>query len=114
MIASCLLLLLGRGRQEVLPIYMIYASDESNGDFCQFKPTAVDLHYRDPIHYAEILAIQGKLESEKLKDEPQTCLRFSMQIDGSVDTKQHDKKFVFVRFSLNHHWKYIPDLLAQG
>ena len=71
----------------------------SNGEFSQFQPTAVDLHYRDPIHYAELLEIEGSIEKEKLKDELQTCLRFSMQIDGSVDTKQHDKKFVFVRFN---------------
>lgn len=77
----------------------IYATDERNGEFSQFKPTAVDLHYRDPVHYAELLAIQGSLEREKLKGELQTCLRFSMQIDGSVDTKQRDKKCVFVRFN---------------
>ncbi len=77
----------------------IYANAENNGEFSQFEPTAVDLHYRDPIHYAELLEIEGNIEKEKLKDELKTCLRFSMQIDGSVDTKQHDKKFVFVRFN---------------
>ena len=68
-----------------------YVSVESNGDFSEFKPPAVKLHYRDPTHYAGLLAIQGNLEKEKLKAELQSCLRFSMQIDGSMNTKQHDK-----------------------
>ena len=76
-----------------------YDSVESNGDISEFKPTAVDLHYRDPTHYAELLAIQGSLEKEKLKAELQSCLRFSMQIDGLMDAKQHDKKYIFVRFN---------------
>ena len=76
-----------------------YESVQSNENFSEFKPTAVDLHYRDPTHYAELLAIQGCLEKEKLKAELQSCLRFSMQIDGSMDTKQHDKKYFFVRFN---------------
>ena len=97
-------MLLGRGRQEAWPICSeqqakIYANNESSGEFSQFKPTTVDLHYRDPIHYAELLEIEDSIEKEKLKDELQTCLHFSMQIDGSVDTKQHDKKFVFVCFN---------------
>ena len=87
---------------------------ESNGDFSEFKLTAVDLHYRDPSHCTELLAIQDSLEKEKLKAELQSCLRFSMQIDGSLDTKQHDKKYIFVRFNKPEpHSKYKLDLLLH-
>eukprot|EP00794_Sanderia_malayensis_P004959 gene4959-5604_t len=65
----------------------------------RFQPSPIDLHYRDPVHYAEMLHIVATLEKEKLKKDLQNCLRFSVQIDGSVDAKQHDKKFVFIRFN---------------
>ena len=39
------------------------------------------------------------MEREKLKEELQNCLRFAVQVDGSVDTKQQDKKFVFVPYN---------------
>ena len=65
----------------------------------RFQPSPTDLHYRDPVHYAEMLHIVATMEKEKLKKDLQNCLRFSVQIDGSVDAKQHDKKFVFIRFN---------------
>ncbi len=46
-----------------------------------------------------MLHIEGDMEREKLKEELQDCLRFAVQVDGSVDTKQQDKKFVFVRYN---------------
>ena len=46
-----------------------------------------------------MLHIIGGIEREKLKKDLQSCLRFSVQIDGSVDGKQQDKKFMFVRSS---------------
>ncbi|CAB3999235.1 Hypothetical predicted protein [Paramuricea clavata] len=67
--------------------------------FSEFQPQAIQLHYRDPVHYAEMLHIQGDLERQKLNEELRTCLRFAVQVDGSVDTKQQDKKFVFVRLN---------------
>jgi hypothetical protein len=71
--------------------FKIYGNTDGDAAFSQFQPTAVDLHYRDPVHYTEILHIEGDMEREKLKEELQNCL-------GSVDTKQQDKKFVFVRY----------------
>ena len=46
-----------------------------------------------------MLHIEGDIERKKLKEELQNCLRFAVQVDGSVDTKQQDKKFVFVRYN---------------
>ena len=71
--------------------FKIYGNTDGDAAFSQFQPTAVDLHYRDPVQYAEMLHIEGDMEREKLKEELQNCL-------GSVDTKQQDKKFVFVRY----------------
>eukprot|EP00794_Sanderia_malayensis_P005970 gene5970-6666_t len=53
----------------------------------RFQPSPTDLHYREPVDYAEILHIVATIEKEKLKTDPQNCLRFSLQIDGSVDAK---------------------------
>ena len=85
---------------------------ESDVAFTRYEPTPTELHYRDPVHYAEMLHIIGGIEREKLKKDLQSCLRFSVQINGSVDGKQQDKKFVFVRFSkkddvLSNHVRFI-------
>ena len=79
--------------------FKIYGNSESSIAFSPFQPAAIDLHYCDPVHYAEVLHTEGDMEREKLKVELQKCLRFAVQIDGSVDTKQQEKKFVFVRFN---------------
>ena len=73
-------------------------NNDEEAAFSQFKPVAEDLHYRDPVHYAEMLHIEADIDRKKLKEELQNCLRFAVQVDGSVDTKQQDKKFVFVRY----------------
>ena len=46
-----------------------------------------------------MLTIIAKLENEKLKAELQDAIKFSSQIDGSVDSMQHDNKFMFIRFN---------------
>ena len=46
-----------------------------------------------------MLLIEGDIERKKLKEELQNCLRFAVQVDGSVDTKQQNKKFVFVLYN---------------
>ena len=45
-----------------------------------------------------MLHIEGKMERKKLFQELQQCLKFSVQIDGAVDSQQQDKKIVFVRY----------------
>ena len=92
----------GLGHHDLWPNFTqfkIYGNDDEEATFSQFKPVAVDLHYRDPVHYAEMLHIEGDIERKKLKEEFQNCLRFTVQVDGSVNTKQQDKKFVFVRYN---------------
>ena len=81
--------------------FIKYTNDSPEGGikFSEFQSQAIQLHYRDPGHYAEMLHIQGDLERQKLNEELRTCLRFAVQVDGSVDTKQQDKKFVLVRFN---------------
>lgn len=57
------------------------------------------LHYRDPVHCNEMLKNQGDFERSNLKEELINCLKFLVQMDGTVDTKQHDNKFIFIRFN---------------
>ena len=46
-----------------------------------------------------MLHIEADIEKKKLKEELRNCLRFAVQVDGSVDTKQQDKKFVLVCYN---------------
>ena len=67
--------------------------------FLPFEPKSKELHYRDPLIYKEMLTIIAELENEKLKAELQDAIKFSSQIDGSVDSMQHDNKFMFIRIN---------------
>ena len=67
--------------------------------FSPYKPTSAELHYRDPMHYAEMLNILAKSEKDVLAREIKESICFSIQMDGSVDTKQQDKKFIFFRLN---------------
>ena len=69
------------------------------GNFSPFQPTPAEVHYRDPMHYAEMLNILGKSEKDDLAKEIKESICFSVQMDGSVDMKQQDKKFIFLRFN---------------
>ena len=92
----------GLGHHDLWPNFTqfkIYGNNDEEATFSQFKPVAVDLYFRDPFHYAQMLHIEAAIERKKLKEELQNCLRFAVQVDGSVDTKQQDKKFVFVRYN---------------
>ena len=64
-----------------------------------FMPDCADLHYKVPITYKEMLTIIAELHTEKLKAELHNAIKFSAQIDGSVDSMQPDDKFVFIRFN---------------
>ena len=69
------------------------------GPFVPFEPSSTDLHYRDPNIYKEMLTTIAEFEKEKLKDEVNTVIKFSTQIDGSVDTMQRDNKFLFLKYN---------------
>ena len=47
----------------------------------------------------KMLHIEGDMERAKFKEELQNCLQFVVWVDGSLDTKQQDKKFVFVHYN---------------
>ena len=72
---------------------------EEEGNFSPYQPSAAELHYRDPMHYAEMLNILGKSERGDLAREIKESICFSVQMDGSVDMKQQDKKFIFLRLN---------------
>lgn len=46
-----------------------------------------------------MLTTIAELEKVKLKDEVNTAIKFSTQIDGSVDTMQRDNKFLFLKYN---------------
>ena len=79
--------------------YNEYCHEETK-TFTSFKPSPAEIHYRDPIHYAEMLDIIGKVEREYLAKDLKDCICLAIQMDGSVDSKQQDKKYIFVRFNL--------------
>ena len=75
--------------------YKVY--EQHDAEFSDLCPSRVQLHYRDPMHYTEMLHIEGEMERKKLFQKLQQCLKFSVQIDGAVDSQQQDKKYIFVR-----------------
>ena len=75
----------------------IYCNDDLN--FSEFEVSAVKLH-RDPVHYAGMLHIQGDLERENLKCDLENCLQLAVQMDGSVERKQRDKKLFLLTVTL--------------
>ena len=77
--------------------YKVY--EQHDVEFSGFCPSRVQLHHRDTMHYAEMLHIEGEMERKKLFQELQQCSKFSVQIDGAVDSQQQDKKYVFVRYN---------------
>ena len=46
-----------------------------------------------------MLSIIAELETMKVKDELNKAIKFSAQIDGSMDTMQHDNKFLFAKYN---------------
>eukprot|EP00794_Sanderia_malayensis_P002077 gene2077-2354_t len=58
-------------------------------NFSPCQPSSAQFHYRDPMHYAEMLNILGKSEKYALGGEVKDSIYFSVQMDGSVNTKQH-------------------------
>ena len=82
--------------EKQITLFNEHGSDTS---FFEYEPLAIDLHYRDPLVYKEMLDIIGDLEIAKLKNKLKNAIRFSCQIDGSVDSMQNDNKIIFIRFN---------------
>ena len=93
--------LLSRSLASLCGEKQIKTFNENSNDtsFSEYEPLPIDLHYRDPVVYAEMLSIIADLEIAKLKDKLNNVIRFSCQIDGSVDSMQNDNKIVFIRFN---------------
>jgi hypothetical protein len=69
----------------------LYKDEGIDTAFSAFVPTQNELHYRDPVSYAEMLSVLGQMELKSLGETLRNSVCFSLQLDGSVDTKQHDK-----------------------
>jgi hypothetical protein len=72
-------------------------SQGMNSDFLPYKPSSIDLHYRDPVYYCEMVKCVGQVELQKLKTMMESCIVYSMQVDGSVSKFMADNKFVSCR-----------------
>ena len=76
--------------------YKVY--EQHDAEFSDFCPSRVQLHYRDPMDYAERLHIEGEMERKKLFQELQQCSKFSVQIDIAVDSLTKRPKICFCQF----------------
>lgn len=70
-----------------------------DAQFMPYEPNAKDMHYRDPITYHEMLSVVADLERKEICEALKSCIRYAVQMDGSVDSTQRDHKFVFIRYN---------------
>lgn len=63
-----------------------------------YEPSEENLRYRNPAGYNEMLEIISELEMEKVLKKINSCICYSLQIDGSVDRQQKDNKFSTLRY----------------
>ncbi|KAL4144148.1 hypothetical protein QTP88_006374 [Uroleucon formosanum] len=66
--------------------------------FVSFNPSGAVLHYRVPNIYREMLDIIAEIVIESVSEELKKSVRFSIQIDGSVDKYSVDNKFITARY----------------
>jgi len=69
-------------------------------EITSFQPSQSELHYRDPMIYAEMLHILGDMERKKIGGLISRSLCYSIQIDGSTDRQNRDNKFLICRYAL--------------
>jgi hypothetical protein len=65
-----------------------------SAEFQPYKPTAGILHYRDPVYYGEMVSCIAELELKKLQALMETSVVYAIQVDGSVDKRMIDNKFI--------------------
>ena len=63
----------------------------------QFKPTSVEMHYRDTNFYYEMISCIAEVCKKHLRDDFNECDAVGIQIDGSCDRQQLGLKFVTAR-----------------
>ena len=68
-----------------------------NQQFEEFKPPGSVLHYRDPVIYAEMLKIEGELQSKVTSNQVNAAVVWAIQVDGSLSRTMRDNKFVNAR-----------------
>ena len=66
----------------------------------EFTPAAVDLHYRDPLHYRDMLEYINAVEVKRISETFRNCIKFSIQIDGSVSKHVQDNTFTSCRVAM--------------
>ena len=78
----------------------LISSFRENGfdqQFEEFKPLGSVLHYRDPVIYAEMLKIEGELQSKVTSNLVNAAVVWAIQVDGSLSRTMRDNKFVNAR-----------------
>ena len=65
--------------------------------FEEFKRPGSVLHYRDPVIYAEMLKIEGELQSKVTSNLVNAAVVWAIQVDGSLSRTMRDNKFVSAR-----------------
>ena len=78
-------------------LFQKFNKDGWDVNFVPFNPSASAFHYKDPMVYAQMKSIVGKLEKKKVAEQLNKALCFSIQIDGSADRQQIDSKFITAR-----------------
>ena len=78
-------------------LFQKFNKDGWDVNFVPFNPSASAFHHKDPMVYAEMKSIVGKLEKKKVAEQLNKALCFSIQIDGSADRQQIDSKFITAR-----------------
>ena len=69
--------------------------EERDADFCKFQPSSKQLHYRDPMHYAEMLHIEGKTERKNCKMNYKSALNFLYRLMARL-THNNKTKSMFL------------------
>ena len=102
MIVNCLPLLLGLGLLDLWQTYMLKGNTKFTNSMMPNFPIFV---HPACSYTTEIPRIMQKCCTLKEKWNGKNyfrnckCLKFSVQIDGAVDSQQQDKKYVFVRYN---------------
>ena len=104
---NCLPLLLGLGLLDLWQTYMLKGNTKFTNrmmpNFSIFVHPACSYTTEIPCIMQKCCTLKEKWnERKKLVQKLQQCLKFSVQIDGAVNSQQQDKKYVFVRYLL---WK---------
>lgn len=77
-------------------------SEDWDSPYTSFTPTGLEMHYRDPDIYFEMLRCIADKVKEATLQKIKSCDGYGVQIDGSSDRQQLGVKFVTARVIKNH------------